>query len=74
MNRYGIKRHYFMSTKCCHSDGNGSYSFSWTNASHTSWKADPVTVFNSMLDNAKEGYIKKGLDVDHIEVIAFNKV
>lgn len=63
-----------MSTKCCRSDGSGSYSFAWSNADYTSWKANPIKVFNSMIDNAKEGYIEKGLDVEHIEVVAFNKV
>jgi len=68
------KRFYFMSTKCSREDGNGSYSFTWANADYTSRKADPIKVFNSMLDTAKEGYKEKGLNAENIEIIAFNKV
>jgi len=69
-----ITRHYFVSTKCNTGDGNGSYSYTYATGDYKSWLPDPVKVFKSMIENAKEGYVKRGLNADSIEILAFNQV
>lgn len=66
-----IKRHYFISTKC---NREGGYSYTHSTGDYKSLLPDPTKVFKIMIEDARKGYVKKGLDADSIEIIAFNKI
>lgn len=70
-----IKRYYFVSTQCYRNDGSGSYSYdSRAFFIKSIFAKKPTKVLETILEDIKETYIKKGLPVGNISVLSFNKI
>lgn len=69
-----IKRRYFISTKCGHSNGTPSYSYDYSLFYRKSLFPQHDKAYAKAIDDAGERYERKGLNAKDIEVISFNRI